>query len=231
MFNLIPLYMYLGHQPMARPQYLYDYVLSQQGIIKRVENSCVSVDYLLAPITEELIGLHLAIYTLLPLRLKVPRIPGRLLAEVVEDARRQLHQESMYHFRFTPAQGWYVTQPRQARSGVWVGYSDDDPTGIVLDLHSHNTMSAFFSAQDDADERGGHFYAVIGRLDRPDPELALRLGAYGHWLYNIPGLALFDDLGPLVETPITAGPEFTNDACPSPDSGGSFKTLFSWRQK
>ena len=46
--NLIPLYMYLGH-PMQRPERLYDYVMAEQGIVKRVETPYTSVDTLLGP--------------------------------------------------------------------------------------------------------------------------------------------------------------------------------------
>jgi hypothetical protein len=43
-------------------------------------------------------------------------------------------------------------------------------------------MPAFFSRTDDEDEQGLALYGVVGRLDRPEPEVALRAGAYGHWL-------------------------------------------------
>jgi hypothetical protein len=60
-------------------------------------------------------------------------------------------------------------------------------------------MPAFFSATDDGDELGGRFYAVMGRLERANPEIALRLGIYGHWLNNVPALTLFRQTGPFVE--------------------------------
>ena len=43
-------------------------------------------------------------------------------------------------------------------------------------------MRAFFSATDDADERGLALYGVVGRLDTAESEVALRAGAFGHWL-------------------------------------------------
>jgi PRTRC genetic system protein A len=190
--------MYLGH-PMTRPERLYDYVIAAQGIIKRVETPYASADLFLAPLQEELIGLRLQPYPLQALRLKVPRIPGNLLLDTLADARRELHLECFYQFRYDPAQGWAVTRPEQRQSWARVGYHTPDPANVVLELHSHNTMPAFFSGTDNADERGGRFYAVIGHLDRPHPELALRMGLYGHWLANIPALTVFDDLGPLVE--------------------------------
>jgi len=223
--NLIPLYMYLGH-PMPRPERLYDYVIAEQGIIKRVETPFASADALLIPITERLTGLHLQAYPLQPLRLKVPRIPGRLLLDVLVDARRQIDLEFMYHFRFSPEQGWTVTRPEQAQSWARVGYRHD-PTGVVLDLHSHHTMPAFFSATDDGDEKGGRFYAVMGHIDQPQPQLILRLGLYGHWLLNVPGLALFDDLGPFVETYVD---EAAAIGLAEPENG-FFSKLLPWRSR
>lgn len=221
--NLIPLYMYLG-RPIGRPERLYDYIIAEQGIFKRVETSYASADLLLAPIRERLIGLDLQPYPLQPLRLKTPRIPGGLLRDVLADARGNLHLEAMYHFRYRPERGWTVTRPEQAQSWARVGYRYD-PADVALDLHSHNTMPAFFSPTDDADEQGGRFYAVIGHLDRPEPQLMLRMGLYGHWLYDVPGLALFDDLEPFVDT--YAGAE---EAAGLPAEASSwFAKLLSWR--
>jgi PRTRC genetic system protein A len=195
--NLIPLYMYLGN-PLPRPERLYDYLIASQGIVKRIESPVASVDLLLAPLQANLIGLRLQPYPLQPLKLKVPRIPGRLLEAVLADARDQIEQEVMYQFRLEVGGGWVVTRPVQERSRARVGYRGD-PTGVILDLHSHHLMPAFFSGTDDADEQGGRLYAVIGHLDRPRPQLILRLGAYGHYLYNVPALAVFEDIGPFSE--------------------------------
>jgi len=197
--NLIPLYLYTGH-PLPRPERLYDYVLTAQGIVKRVETPYVSADHLLAPIETNLIGLRLATYRLQPLRFKLPRIPGRLLQEVLADARRNLALEYMYQVKFDPVTGrWTVTRPDQDQSRSRVGYTALDPSGVVLDLHSHHTMPAFFSATDDSDEKGGRFYGVMGHLERAQPELAVRLGLYGHWIPNVPALILFDHIDPFIE--------------------------------
>jgi PRTRC genetic system protein A len=208
---------------MPRPERLYDYVIAEQGIIKRVETPYASADALLAPITEKLIGLQLQPYPLQPLRLKVPRIPGRLLLDVLADARSNINIEFMYHFRYSSTQGWSVTRPEQAQSWARVGYRHD-PTGVVLDLHSHHTMPAFFSRTDDGDERGGRFYAIMGHIDQSSPQLILRLGMYGHWLYNVPGLALFDGLGPFVDTYVDRAA-----ICPAESEDSWFSKLLPWR--
>jgi PRTRC genetic system protein A len=223
--NNIPLYLYQGY-PIERPQTLYDYVLAEQGLIKRVENNVVSADCLLASLDIPLTGLHLQPYRLQPLRFKLPRIPGRLLQAVLVDARSNLDLEFMYHFSFDPMQGhWLVTRPEQEQSRTRVGYTYQDPGQIVLDLHSHNTMPAFFSPTDNRDEQGGRLYAVIGRLDQSQPELAVRLGMYGTWLYNVPGLVLFDDLGPFVDGHVEAGQPY-DIAAPPQDAGNWLTNLF-----
>lgn len=204
--NLIPLYLYLGY-PIPRPKHLYDYVIARQGVIKRVETRWASADTLLAPISETLTGLHLQQYPLQELRLKVPRIPAGLLRQVVEHAQRSLDAELMYHFRHDATTGkWTLTFPQQDRNRVWIGYKETDPGNIALDLHSHNTMNAYFSPTDDRDELGGRFYAVIGCLDQPRPRIVIRLGMFGHWIYNIPPAVLFDgDIAPLEPAHLNAG--------------------------
>jgi len=229
--NLIPLYMYVGPGALPRPERLYDYVLAEQGLIKRVESRAVSVDHLLVPIAERLYGLNLQPYPLQPLVFKLPRIPEYLLLAVLDDARSEIEREVMYHFRFDPEQGWTVTRPAQDQYTARVGYTVD-PTGVALDLHSHNRMSAFFSATDDRDEQGGRFYAVIGRLDRSRPELALRLGLYGHWLTNVPALTLFEGLGPFEEVYLPAGEtDWAWEDTPTEPDRGWLSTLFNWRSR
>lgn len=238
--NLIPLYLYTG-EPLSRPVHLYDYLLASQGIVKRVETRYASADLLLAPLAVELIGLQLHPYPLQPVRLKLPRIPGGWLQEVLADARRVLPLEVVYHFRFEPAQGWYVTRPDQTQARTRVGWDEANQSDIVLELHSHHTMPAFFSTTDDHDERGGRFYGVMGRIDTPRPQLGLRQGLYGHWLYNLSALTLFDDLGPFIDTyvgaahgnaPIVDGTYSTHNDDPAErQAGWSFAQLFRWRSK
>jgi hypothetical protein len=45
----------------------------------------------------------------------------------------------------------------------------------VVEVHSHHAMPAYFSATDDRDETARRVYGVLGRLDTPAPEVALRL--------------------------------------------------------
>ncbi|GAB4430151.1 MAG: hypothetical protein Kow0031_10930 [Anaerolineae bacterium] len=194
----IPLYLYQGAMPPP-PGQLYDYVLARQGLIKRVSNRLADAELLLAPLPSDLHlpGLKLARYPLAEPRLKVPLIPGHLLRQALEIARQDLSREAMFQIVYNDASGYRLVQPRQHREGVWVRFTTSPQPDdlLVLELHSHHTMAAFFSDQDDRDEQGGRFYAVMGRLGQPQPHLALRLGLYGHWLPLVP-TALFTDIRP-----------------------------------
>jgi len=54
-----------------------------------------------------------------------------------------------------------------------------------MDIHSHNSMRAFFSAIDDADEKATRLYTVIGRLDKYFPDIKTRLSNGGKfWPIN-----------------------------------------------
>lgn len=52
---------------------------------------------------------------------------------------------------------------------------------LVMDVHSHGKMNAFFSLVDDHDEKGTRLYMVIGMLDREVPACRLRAGIAGHY--------------------------------------------------
>lgn len=51
-----------------------------------------------------------------------------------------------------------------------------------MDIHSHNTMNAFFSPVDDHDEKATRLYTVIGRLDGCVPEVKTRISNGGKFL-------------------------------------------------
>jgi len=66
----------------------------------------------------------------------------------------------------------------------------DDCEHLVLDLHSHGRLPAFFSREtDDIDDRGEVKIAgVVGNIDTPQPTTAFRLCVLGMFL-PLPGLA------------------------------------------
>ena len=166
----------------------YQYIMAGNGVFLRAENRFVSA---IVPVA------HCQIHGLPPLvrqiALKVPRLPEQLLTAMVNDAGRmrastgQL-QETLYHVHHT-GRAACVVKPRQKASSSHVASCSGGEPDIVLDLHSHGSMPAFWSATDNIDEVGFRFFAVIGRLDEA-PEIRLRLGVYGYFL-SLPITALF----------------------------------------
>jgi PRTRC genetic system protein A len=227
MFN-IPLYLYQG-APLPPTTTLYDYVLAEQGIIKRVSNPLVEAELLLTPLpaAPALTGLNLALYPLPPMKLKIPRIPGELLHQALDISRQDLSREVMFQIVYNAAAGYRLLQPRQTREDIWVRYTTHpQPDDLsVLDLHSHHTMAAFFSGQDDRDEQGGRFYAVMGRLNLPQPHLVVRLGLYGHWLPLDPD-NLFSDITPFAPAPPLNEAWQVQVSAPPAETSGSFLRRF-----
>jgi PRTRC genetic system protein A len=78
--------------------------------------------------------------------------------------------------------------PVQHQTAVSCRPIEDDENSTlhnaVIEIHSHHSMRAFFSKQDDRDEQGFRIYGVIGNvLERP--EIRFRVGCHGYF-FNIP---------------------------------------------
>jgi hypothetical protein len=63
-------------------------------------------------------------------------------------------------------------QPQRASGG---GVRATPIPDALVEVHSHHALGAYFSATDDRDETARRVYGVLGRLDTPTPELALRV--------------------------------------------------------
>lgn len=77
--------------------------------------------------------------------------------------------EAMAFVIWNPTLGYHVRVPEQTVSAGqvsynWAGFLTSEDV-IVLDIHSHNDMGAFFSGTDDGDDRGNCYVSgVIGKL-------------------------------------------------------------------
>lgn len=121
--------------------------------------------------------------------LNVPRIPAKILVQIVSFFRkihRTYNSEVFVQVFYDFETGEYFPHvPKQTVSGASVHYvnefAHDSNKSLVFEIHSHNTMSAFFSGTDDADEKSDRFYGVVGRLDQYFPEMKLRLSVGGRF--------------------------------------------------
>lgn len=174
---------------------VYQYVVAGNGLFIRAEDSRMEA---MVPIAlADVHGLELVdTYA----RLKLPPIASEFLHSVLRSAQRHLPNEAMYQFVYEPTQGavspWKCFMP-EARATAGSLLFDGDPEAIV-DLHSHGTLAAFFSTTDDADEQGLRFYVVIGKVDGAEPQVAVRVGVYGHF-WNVPVETVFTGPGPFAQ--------------------------------
>lgn len=117
--------------------------------------------------------------------LSVPKSPAGLLAEIVEVFRSKPRIERLANVVYS--RGYYdIHWPRQlgtAQSVEAVGMVEDDETFVVVQLHSHGTLPAYFSKHvDDVDEVRTGLYGVVGRCHEDVPEMVFRFscgGLYG----------------------------------------------------
>jgi len=59
---------------------------------------------------------------------------------------------------------------------------DSDRYIHVADIHSHNSMPAFFSGTDDRDELATRVYIVVGHINRSAPEIRARISVGGRFV-------------------------------------------------
>ena len=122
--------------------------------------------------------------------LNLPRLPAAKLAEIVSFFRRvcvenRFHMEALVNVYWDREDRKYILHvPKQQATAVSVETDlADCPDEIrylhVMEVHSHNMMSARFSKTDDADEQATRLYMVIGRLDRYYPEIRCRFACGG----------------------------------------------------
>ena len=134
----------------------YDYIVASNGIFIDAESPLMAARI---PVAEcEIRGLA-------PIKTKVSLTYGsipqrffdlalsRFLADVSSEHYVAIVGDAGYHF--------YV--PVQDKSAGGVVY--EAGTSVVLEMHSHGQMGAFFSGTDNTDETGLKLYGVIGKLD------------------------------------------------------------------
>lgn len=107
------------------------------------------------------------------------RIPYSLLQEIVfffkkicDDSKDEVYMQIFWD---PEEKQYYNYCPIQEVSGASVDYKRDPELEsnhvLVLEIHSHNTMGAYFSSVDDNDEKGDRFYGVVGELNRVKPAM------------------------------------------------------------
>lgn len=129
------------------------------------------------------------------------KIPKDLLVEIIGSFHRvckKTHDEAAAQIYRKDDGTYFVYYPGQDVSGATVKYADDQgmldnraESTLVLELHSHNTMGAFWSGTDNKNEKEVGFYMVIGTLGSTNGNYLLRAKYNGIYV-NFRACELFD---------------------------------------
>jgi PRTRC genetic system protein A len=184
----------------ARPG--IDWLYAANGLFKRGSSPAIEIQARICAIAADVPGLC----SLIPyIRWSdwPARLPGQLLSPLLADAQRAstsgtIAQPIEKQYFFVWRDGVRVVAPQnQEASAARVRYAMPQSGTVLLDLHSHHRMPAFFSSTDDHDDSGLSVSAVIGQI-YTRPEIAVRLNIYGHHC-PVPALMVFDSLGPFTD--------------------------------
>lgn len=127
-------------------------------------------------------------------KMALPKIPAHIFSKVMgffKSISDELHYEVLVHILYDTEEKEYIIKvPKQRISHVAVNSEAEEPYPEryihVVDFHSHNTMPAVFSETDSDDEKETRLYAVAGRFDRTFPEITVRAGCAGKFIYLPP---------------------------------------------
>lgn len=118
--------------------------------------------------------------------LNAEKIPVRLLEDIIAFFKKEPRKEAavqIFYDMETKEYELYYPEQRVSRCSVFFERNQqlEQEKVLVMDVHSHGCMPAFFSSVDDHDEKGTRLFLVVGRLDRDNPEWKLRAGITGFY--------------------------------------------------
>lgn len=116
------------------------------------------------------------------------KVPSYLFDRIVKFFRkvmevRNAEVEAHAWIVWNPEQGYHIVVPRQniSKAAVSFEYDEVNKPGniIVVDIHSHNTMSAFYSGTDNAsDEKSINYSMVVGNLKPESYTYVIRFNVF-----------------------------------------------------
>lgn len=161
----------------------YDYIMAGNGLWIEAESRFISVRL---PASEA------PVRGLPPLDVKVVlrygKIPQRLFDLAIDIFVSNSYKEK-YVAIARAGDEYRLRIPNQQSDEASIKYVPEED--VVVDIHSHAHMDAFFSDTDNADEQGFKIYAVVGRVDTVLPRVMMRVGCYGYF-FQIPWEEVFE---------------------------------------
>lgn len=132
----------------------------------------------------------------------LPKIPFSVLSEILAFFKSYISNEQItealaYIFWSKAEERYFVHIPKQEVSKDSVDTTEmpleDERFTLVMEIHSHNTMPAYFSGDDDKDEKATGLYAVVGSFDKVFPDILVRISVGGKFV-EIPLEDVFDGI-------------------------------------
>jgi PRTRC genetic system protein A len=157
----------------GEPGDFFDYVLSGNGLFLNARNTHLAATICIAP--AEVRGLVPVTEKLQLIHGKIPRrfyelaLATALIRPIKERFVAVTWENNAYHLDY----------PEQEGKEAHVAYAI--PEKLVLDIHSHGNMKAWFSGTDTADDQGFKLSMVIGKVEGKQPEYMMRLCCYGYF--------------------------------------------------
>ncbi len=121
----------------------------------------------------------------------LPKIPYKHLEELISFFKSFVNDKSelealAYIFWSVESKEYFVYVPNQNVSKTRIESKlptiDEEKFTLVMEIHSHNTMPAFFSSIDNKDEKATRLYAVVGELDNFFPDIKVRCSVGGKFV-------------------------------------------------
>lgn len=181
-----------GVMPPIQGQ-LYDYLLASNGVFI---HACSPLMEAVIPVVTTDKGIK-GLTPLRPMiRLHTPRIPLSYLVRMIHNARQPARDtrgliEGLYRVVMQES-ALRLLKPLQRASVGHVSTEGDGGPQVLLELHTHGALPAFWSRTDNRDEQGFRLYAVLGRLQDERPQMQMRIGVYGHF-YAVPPTVFFQN--------------------------------------
>lgn len=168
------------------PTHSYEFVLAGNGVFLRAAKPGLFVQFPLA---------HCPVRGLPPLspyfNMEAPRVPRLLVEELLSAAMAQT-AEILFYLSWEQDH-WQLSIPGQAQDVACVTPNEiagEQYRHALIECHSHGSMKAFFSQQDNQDEQGFRLYAVLGSI-KEQPTLRTRVGVFGYF-WEVPSTDVFE---------------------------------------
>lgn len=119
-------------------------------------------------------------------RMTEKKIPYGILMDVIAFFKKNPLKEAavqiFYDVNMEKYELYYPEQIATPASVIFARNHDmENDKVLVMDIHSHGTMNAFFSSTDNNDEKGTRLFMVFGNLDKEEISHKLRAGIAGNY--------------------------------------------------